>query len=321
MLSREEKKNKVIDMHKKEKSIREIAKAVHMSFSEIGQIIKEEFPEEQIQPTLEQSKYTQALQLFERSQSLFEVAVELHLTYDEVLKIYKDYLKLKNHDKLINVYQDLGDNIVPFLTLHEKLNQSGKTPQDAMIISNHLDQLYSLQDSCYKKFREVGQLNLNMQTLSRSCQDLLNQQSLLVYYNNILKGQNSNLSLTNQYLLRENSRIQSSSQYLNSVGPAIIKDVAGKEINSILACNRETLTLAAAAVCKAIAQDPSAVHLFNSISSIQSNNPAEQTELEYYRNKFMDLAERVYVNLALSCAQKIFDSMQRKHMLEPKTVF
>lgn len=58
MLSREEKKNKVIDMHKKEKSIREIAKAVHMSFSEIGRIIKEEFAEEQIQPTVQQSKYT-----------------------------------------------------------------------------------------------------------------------------------------------------------------------------------------------------------------------------------------------------------------------
>ena len=32
------------------------------------------------------------------------------LTYDEVLKIYKDYLKLKNHDTLNNLYQDLGDN-------------------------------------------------------------------------------------------------------------------------------------------------------------------------------------------------------------------
>ena len=159
-----------------------------------------------------------------------------------------------------------------------------------------------------------------MQTLSRSYQDLYNQRSLLVYDNNILNGQNSNLSLRKHYLLREISRIQSSIHYLNSVGAAIIKDVAGKVINSILACNRETLTLAAAALFQAIAQDPSAVHLFNSISSIQSNNPAEQTELEYYRNKFMDLAERVYVNLALSCAQKIFDSMQRKHMLEPKTM-
>jgi hypothetical protein len=317
MLSREEKKNKVIDMHKKEKSIRQIAKAVHMSFGEIGRIIKEEFPEEQIQPTLQQSKYTQALQLFEAGKSLFEVAVALHLTYDEVLKIYKDYLKLKNHDKLINVYQDLGDNIEPFLTLHEKLNQSGKTPQDAMIISNHLDQLNSLRLSCYRKSSEVTQLNLNIQTLSGSYQELHNQQSLLVYYNNILKGQNYNLSLTKHYLLSDNSQIQSSIQYLNSVGPAIIKDVAGTEINSILACNRETLTLAAAALFQAIAQDPSGVHLFNSISLIQSNNPAEQT---YYRNKFMDLAERVYENLALSCAQKIFDSVQRKHMLEPKTM-
>lgn len=320
MLSREEKKNKVIDMHKKGKTIRQIAKAVHLSFSEIGQIIKEAFPEEHVQPTLEQSKYTQALELFEDEKSLFEVAVALHLTYDEVSKIYKDYLKFKYHDKLINVCEVLGDNIQPFLILYEKLNQTGKTPQDAMIISNHLDQLSLLELSCYKKFREVSQLSLNMQTLSLSCQNLLNQQSLLVDYNNKLKGQNCNLSLTNQYLLSEYSQIQSAIQYLHSVGPAIINDIAGKEIHSILARNRGALTLAAAAAFQVIAQDPSRVHLFNSISLIQFNNPAYQPDLQYYHNEFMDLIERVYENLTLVCTQKIFDSIQRKHMLESQTM-
>ena len=115
MLSREEKKKRVIEMHKKEKTIRQIAKAVHLSFSEIGQIIeKEEFGEEQIQPTLQQSKYTQALQLFDSGKGLFEVAVELHLTYDEVLMIYKDYLKLKNHDTLNNIYNTLAIIFNPF---------------------------------------------------------------------------------------------------------------------------------------------------------------------------------------------------------------
>jgi hypothetical protein len=32
--------------------------------------------------------------------------------------------------------------------------------------------------------------------------------------------------------------------YLNSLGPSIINDIAGKEIQSILACNREILSLA-----------------------------------------------------------------------------
>jgi hypothetical protein len=187
MLSREEKKKRVIEMHKKEKTIRQIAKAVHLSFSEIGQIIKEEFGEEQIQPTLQQSKYTQALQLFDSGKGLFEVAVELHLTYDEVLKIYKDYSKLKSHDTLNNLYQDLGDNIQPFLNLFDKLNQSGKTPEDAIIISNHLDQLDLLRLSCHQKSREVTQLDLNVQTLSGNCQELNNQQNLLAYSNNILK--------------------------------------------------------------------------------------------------------------------------------------
>ena len=57
MLSREEKKKKVIELRKKDKSIRQIAKAVHMSLGEIGQIIKEEFGEEQIRPTLQQGQY------------------------------------------------------------------------------------------------------------------------------------------------------------------------------------------------------------------------------------------------------------------------
>ena len=161
-------------------------------------------------------------------------------------------MKLKNHDTLNNLYQDLGDNIQPFLNSYDKLNQTGKTPEDAIIISNHLEQLDLLRLSCHQKSRELTRLDLNVQTLSGNCQELNNQQNLLAYSNNMLKGQNYNLSLTNQYLLSEYSRIQSeysriqsAIQYLHSVGPAIINDVAGKEIHSILARNREILTLAA----------------------------------------------------------------------------
>jgi hypothetical protein len=86
-----------------------------------------------------------------------------------------------------------------------------------------------------------------------------------------------------------------------------------------LARNRETLILAAAAIFQVIAQDPSRVHLFNSISLIQFNNPAYQPDLQYYHNEFMNLIERVYEKLTLVCAQKIFASIQRKHMLESQT--
>lgn len=313
MLSREEKKKKVIELRKKDKSIRQIAKAVHMSLGEIGQIIKEEFGEEQIRPTLQQGQYTKALQLFETGKSLFDVAVELHLTCDEVLKTYRDYLKLKNLDKLNKIYQDLGDNIQPFLTLHGKINETGKTPQDAMIIANHIDKLDLLQLSCNQKSREVVQLNLNIQALSGTCQGLRNQQGILQYENNVLQGQYHNLSATNQYLLGENFRIQSYIQYLNSLGPAIINDIAGKEIQSILASNREILSLATSAVFLAVTQDPSKMYTINALSMMQFNNPFVQTDLEFYRNEFLDLAQRAYENLTLQCARKIVDSiLQRK---------
>ncbi|HEX9319014.1 MAG TPA: hypothetical protein VF884_08775 [Nitrososphaeraceae archaeon] len=150
-----------------------------MSFGDIGRVIKEELGEQEIEPSVEQVKYNRALQLFEQGKGIFDVAVELHLTYDEVLKIYKDYLKLRNHDKLYKIYQNLGDNIEPFLILHDKMQEGGKTPEDALIISNHIDQLDSLQYSCDLKSRKVAQLNLDIQTLSQNIYGLRNQQNAL----------------------------------------------------------------------------------------------------------------------------------------------
>ena len=157
------------------------------------------------------------------------------------------------------------------------------------------------------------QLNLNIQALSGTCQGLRNQQGILQYENNVLQGQYHNLSATNQYLLGENSRIQSSIQYLNSLGPSIINDIAGKEIQSILASNREILSLATSAVFLAVTQDPSKMYTINALSMMQFYNPFVQTDLEFYHNEFLDLTQRAYENLTLQCARKIVDSiLQRK---------
>jgi hypothetical protein len=166
----------------------------------------------------------------------------------------------------------------------------------------------------------VVQLNLNIQDLAGSCQGLRNQQGILQYENSVLQGQYHNLSVTNQYLLGENSRILSSIQYLNSLGPSIINDIAGKEIQSILARNREILSLATSAVFLAVTQDPSKMYTINALSMMQINNPVVQTDLEFYHNEFLDLAQRAYENLVLLCARKIVDSiLQRKPMFDLMT--
>jgi hypothetical protein len=155
MLTREEKRKKVIELRKQEKSIRQIAKAVHMSFGEIGQIIKENFEEEEIKPSLQQSKYTKALQLFDENKDEFEVSVQLHLTYEEVKKIHGDYLKLRNRDRLAQIYQYLDNDLESFLILYDRMKEAGKTPSDAILVSNNIEQLTSLRYSCNEKSREL----------------------------------------------------------------------------------------------------------------------------------------------------------------------
>ena len=53
---------------------------------------------------------------------------------------------------------------------------------------------------------------------------------------------------------------------------------------------------------------------------MQFNNPFAQTDLEFYHNEFLDLAQRAYENLVLPCARKIVDSiLQRKPMFDLMT--
>jgi hypothetical protein len=315
MLSREEKKKKVVELRKKGKTIRQIAKAVQMGFGEIGEILRENFPEEEIKTTLQQSRYTKALELIDNNKSQFEVAVQLHLTYDEVEKINKDYLKLRNRDRLGQIYQDLGDNLEPFLILHDTMKEAGKTPGDAILISNHINQLTSLKLSCNEKSRELTGLQATVQTLTSNCQELSRQQGMLQYNNSILSGQNQNLNCTNQSLNGQLSQLQNSIQYLRNVGPDIVKSIAEQEIQSTLARKRETLSVAIGAVFQTILQDPSKMLLINSLSEMEMSNPSFQGELEFYRNEFLDLAEKAYENLSFQCAKGIVDFILHRESL------
>ena len=91
-MTRAEKQQFVIRLYKENKSIREIAKLMHMSFRDIGTIInewKEEAQREKGQleekhDIKSKSKITQAIQLFLEGKTPMEVVIALDLPTDEV---------------------------------------------------------------------------------------------------------------------------------------------------------------------------------------------------------------------------------------------
>jgi hypothetical protein len=107
LLTRQEKEKLVIDLYKQGKTIREIAKEVHMSFGDIGALAKREFGSEE----LEISKDTQALKLFAKGTKAIDIAIKLNMPPSQVERLHKEYRSLTGMDELNKIYEELGPNI------------------------------------------------------------------------------------------------------------------------------------------------------------------------------------------------------------------
>jgi transposase len=116
ILNKFEKEKKVIELHKQGKTLKEIAKIVHMSFRDISRIIKAYERKKELQAKKEEnktssqtkklSKCSQAYQLFLDGNNPVKVAIDLSLNYIEVRKYWTEFLRLRNMKKLYNIFID-----------------------------------------------------------------------------------------------------------------------------------------------------------------------------------------------------------------------
>jgi transposase len=126
-LNKKEKEELVVKLHQENKTIRQIAEIVHMSFKDIGTIIRRingTDNDEYIDTKLEnKSKETKALWLFEQKKRPIDVAVELDLPYGEVIDLQLEYWALKELYDLPLVYHELKHEFDSFFKLFKILKK------------------------------------------------------------------------------------------------------------------------------------------------------------------------------------------------------
>ena len=86
VLNKYDKEQLVIEMHQEEKTVRDIASTAHMSFGDIGKIIKriEGRASDNDIDLSNKTKATQALHLFKSGKKPIDVAIELDHPVNEV---------------------------------------------------------------------------------------------------------------------------------------------------------------------------------------------------------------------------------------------
>jgi hypothetical protein len=136
LLNSEEKEENVIRLCKENKSFREIAKIMHMSFRDIGVIINKWKERERGQleenDIKSKSKTTQAIKLFSEGKTTVDVVIALDLPADQVRAIYRQYWDLKHMYELGQIYDEAEYDLHKLLRLHKIVKGLGMEEHDVI---------------------------------------------------------------------------------------------------------------------------------------------------------------------------------------------
>ena len=162
------------------KTTREIAKEVHISPKDIGEIIrtitgdnslsqekKEEIErQKQLDRLKNSSTYAQAFQMFRDKKALSEVVVALDLKADIVKDFYSDYLDLINLKKLVITYSELKDDLAFFLYLYRRIKDEELDSDNMEELLHNIKELSSVSTTLSqlrKQVEELYKVKVNLQ--------------------------------------------------------------------------------------------------------------------------------------------------------------
>jgi hypothetical protein len=129
ILNRRDKEQLVVKLYQEGKSIRKIAQQAHLSFTDIGAIIRKidgrdnNDGVEVNKDIKNKSKDTQALFLFSTGKKPIDVSIELDLSASEVQNILEEFWVLNELHDLAFVYNEIKSYLPSFLKLFHSLKE------------------------------------------------------------------------------------------------------------------------------------------------------------------------------------------------------
>jgi hypothetical protein len=126
VLNKKEKEQLVIEMHQQGRTIREIAQRVHISFKDIGTIIRkiDGQQDNNANSCSNKSKATRALYLFSIGKTPIDLAIELDLSALEVEDLQQEYWALKQLHELALLFSEIKNYLPPFIKLFNLLKRN-----------------------------------------------------------------------------------------------------------------------------------------------------------------------------------------------------
>lgn len=317
VLSSEDRQNMVLALYRQGKTRREIAKIARMSFTDIGTIINREFgPKEEKKKgkNTEISPYSQALKLFLSGAKPVSVSIKLSLSYEEVRKIYVQFLKLNRMYRLRQIYDELGDNIKPFLSLYDKMQENNFTNEQMTQAVKFVDSLPQLQERYNTLNTQTTTLESKRRKQAVSVTMMKIQaeeaKSELDYYRYECEmKKNENIQLSREADAKKNF----TQNFDNSEGYIRIKEAAKQQIELLLQNNRQILAHAIYTTFEAIRRYPGIQDLFFQLLTVRSNLGYQQSWMELHESRLMELGEYIQMEIKQQITNDVIRNIENIH--------
>jgi hypothetical protein len=284
VLTRQERERLVLDLyHNQGKNTRQIAEEARMSFSAIGAILKkaEQENETSKEQTEKISQAAQAYKLFSEGKSPVDVAITLNLRQAEVTEFYREYWKLKQLYNLNQVYDEIKDDIYPFVKLYMLSKVARMDTQHVIrLLTLANDDLPAVEYRYERLKREEGSLqarNHNSAITFQELSDLVSTtRGTLEQYES--DCEEKRLEITKLQIQRIGAETLVKDFQNNNETYLQIKQTVKREVESILTARRQLLKFAVLCIFESLRKDPRKFYaLYNNMSSSSAKSPSSSS--------------------------------------------
>ena len=174
LLNKFEKEKKVIELHLEGKTIREMSKEVHMSFRDIGRIIKTYDKKVRLQQTKREennqpkklSISSQVFKMLKDGHNITDIAIELQLSAKKTVKFYRQYLTLERIYECYQFYQEFAHEIPSLLSIAnfmKRNNVCGINIVNVLRVTVDTAQLYKTNSGLKAEIAKLRQMKNDYQ--------------------------------------------------------------------------------------------------------------------------------------------------------------
>jgi hypothetical protein len=172
-LNKYEKEQKVIELHKQGKTIRQIAPVVHMPFRDISKIIKAYDKKARLQQNKKEqensqsskikklSKNSQAYELFLKGKTPVQVAIDLDLDFPKVRNYWTEFLRLQNMKELYNIYIENEFHLDPLFRIYYFMKRNNIPIRDMEDVLRAANDVINLNKMVSNLKAEIEQMKNN----------------------------------------------------------------------------------------------------------------------------------------------------------------